>query len=84
VITTKPPDTSANARELLERQACGKTVAIREVLQMAARRLSPGDHYVGAAAAEITVLRQVAESSRRLSWLPRLIRKGRRFSPPDQ
>jgi 3-deoxy-D-manno-octulosonate 8-phosphate phosphatase KdsC-like HAD superfamily phosphatase len=35
--------------------------SIRDVLQMAARRLSPGDHYVGDAAAEITVLRQVAE-----------------------
>jgi hypothetical protein len=35
--------------------------SIRDVLQMAARRLSPGDHYVGAAATEITVLRQVAE-----------------------
>jgi hypothetical protein len=61
VITTKPPDTSANARELLERQACGKTVTLREVLQLAARRLSPGDSYVGDAATEITVLRQVAE-----------------------
>jgi len=49
------------ACELLERQAFGKTVALREVLQLAARRLSPGDHYVGDAAAEITVLRQVAE-----------------------
>jgi hypothetical protein len=28
---------------------------------MAARRLSAGDHYVGDAAAEITVLRQVAD-----------------------
>lgn len=50
-----------HACELLERQAFGKTVALREVLQMAARRLSPGDHYAGNAAAEITVLRQVAE-----------------------
>ena len=49
------------ACELLERQAFGRTVTLREVLQMAARRLSPGDHYVGDAAAEITVLRQVAE-----------------------
>jgi 3-deoxy-D-manno-octulosonate 8-phosphate phosphatase KdsC-like HAD superfamily phosphatase len=38
-----------------------KRLALREVLQMAARRLSPGDHYAGDAAAEITVLRQVAE-----------------------
>src|SRR5580693_3758934 len=49
------------ACELLERQAFGRTVTLREVLQMAARRLSAGDHYVGDAAAEITVLRQVAE-----------------------
>jgi hypothetical protein len=49
------------ACELLERHAFGKTVALRDVLQMAARRLSPGDHYVGDAAAEISVLRQVAE-----------------------
>jgi hypothetical protein len=33
----------------------------REVLQLAVRRLSPGDHFVGDAAAEITVLRQVAD-----------------------
>lgn len=49
------------ACELLERQAFGKTATLREVLQMTARRLSAGDHYVGDAAAEITVLRQVAE-----------------------
>jgi hypothetical protein len=49
------------ACELLERQAFGKTVGLREVLQMALGRLSPGDKYVGDAAAEITVLRQVAE-----------------------
>jgi hypothetical protein len=49
------------ACELLERQAFGKTISLRQVLQMAARRLSPGDHYVGEAAAEITVLRQAAE-----------------------
>jgi hypothetical protein len=49
-----------HAGELLERQAFGKTVVVREVLELAARRLSPGDHYVGDAAAEITVLRQVA------------------------
>lgn len=41
--------------------AFGKTVTLREVLQLAARRLSPGDHYVGDAAAEIIVLCQVAE-----------------------
>lgn len=49
------------ACELLERQPFGKTVALREVLELAARRLSPGDHYIGDAAAEITVLRMVAE-----------------------
>lgn len=49
------------ARKLLERQAFSKTVVLREVLQLAVRRLSPGDHYVGDAAAEITALRQVAE-----------------------
>jgi hypothetical protein len=36
-------------------------VALRAVLKLAARRLSPDHHYVGDAAAEITVLRQVAE-----------------------
>jgi hypothetical protein len=30
------------------------------VLQLVLRRLSPGDHFIGDAAAEITVLRQVA------------------------
>jgi hypothetical protein len=49
------------ACELLERHAFGRTVTLREVLEMAARRLSAGDHYVGDAAAEITVLCQVAE-----------------------
>jgi hypothetical protein len=49
------------AGELLEREAFGKTAAIRKVLELAVRRLSPGDHYVGNAAAEITVLRQVAD-----------------------
>ena len=47
--------------ELPERQAFGRTVTLREVLEMAARRFSAGDHYVGDAAAEITVLRQIAE-----------------------
>jgi hypothetical protein len=36
-------------------------MSTREVLQLAVRRLSPGDHFVGNAAAEITVLRQVAD-----------------------
>jgi hypothetical protein len=51
------------AYELLEREAFGKTAAIRKVLELAVRRLSPGDHYVGDAAAEITVLRLAAEKS---------------------
>jgi hypothetical protein len=33
---------------------------IREVLRLAMRRLSPGDFYAGDAAAEITLLRDVA------------------------
>ncbi len=49
------------ACELLERQAFGQTMALRDILQLAVRRLSPGEHFVGDAAAEITVLRQVAE-----------------------
>ena len=49
------------ACELLERQAFGQTMAARNVLQLAVRRLSPGDHFVGDAAAEITVLRHVAD-----------------------
>jgi hypothetical protein len=48
------------ACELLKREAFGKTITLRELLELAARRLSPGDNYVGDAAAEITVLRQVA------------------------
>jgi hypothetical protein len=50
-----------SASDLLERQAFGKTIVLRQALEMAVRRLSPGDHYVGDAAAEITVLRMVAE-----------------------
>jgi 3-deoxy-D-manno-octulosonate 8-phosphate phosphatase KdsC-like HAD superfamily phosphatase len=49
-----------HAGELLERDAPGKTAALRKLLDLAVRRLSPGDNYVGDAAAEITVLRQVA------------------------
>lgn len=49
------------ACELLERQAFGKTAALREVLQLAVRRLSPGDNHVGDAAAEITVLLHAAD-----------------------
>jgi hypothetical protein len=51
------------ACELLKRQAFGKTTTLRQVLQFAARRLSPGDHFVGDAAAEVTVLRQLAEKA---------------------
>jgi hypothetical protein len=36
------------------------TRAIRDVLDLAIRRLSPGDLYAGDAAAEITVLRDIA------------------------
>lgn len=50
-----------HACELLKRQAPGKCLALRDVLELAARRLSPGDHFVADAAAEITVLRQAAE-----------------------
>jgi hypothetical protein len=41
-------------------RAPGKTRATREVLQLAIRRLSPGDYFVGDVAAEITVLRHAA------------------------
>jgi hypothetical protein len=34
--------------------------AIRNVLDLAIRRLSPGDYYAGDAAAEITLLRDIA------------------------
>jgi hypothetical protein len=52
-----------HACELLERQAFGQTKSIRDrdVLQLAVCRLSPGDHFVGDAAAEITVLRHAAD-----------------------
>jgi hypothetical protein len=46
--------------ELLEREAFGKTITLRELLELTARRLSPGDNYAGDAAAEITVLRRIA------------------------
>lgn len=47
--------------DLMDRQAPGKTRATLDVLRLAIRRLSPGDHFVGDAAAEITVLRHAAE-----------------------
>jgi hypothetical protein len=48
------------ACEILEREAFGRTATVRDVLQIAVRRLRPGDHFVGDAAAEITVLRDIA------------------------
>ena len=50
-----------HACDLMDRKAPGKLRATVEVLRLAIRRLSPGDNYVGDAAAEITVLRQVAD-----------------------
>jgi hypothetical protein len=50
-----------NACDLMDRQAPGKMRATYDILHLAIRRLSPGDHFVGDAAAEITVLRQAAE-----------------------
>jgi hypothetical protein len=50
----------AYAIELLEREAFGRTTTMRNVLQLAVQRLSPGDHFVGDAAAEIAVLRDLA------------------------
>jgi hypothetical protein len=44
----------------IEREPRARMRTIREVLRLAIRRLSPGDAYAGAAAAEITVLRDVA------------------------
>ena len=38
-----------------------RTGAVRAVLEQAVRRLSAGDHFVGDAAAEITVLRDIAD-----------------------
>jgi hypothetical protein len=50
-----------HAIELLEREAKAQTRVLRDILVLAIRRLAPGDHFVGDAAAEITVLRQAAE-----------------------
>jgi hypothetical protein len=50
-----------HANELLERGAKVQTRVLRDILDLAIRRLSPGDHFVGDAAAEIAVLRQAAE-----------------------
>jgi hypothetical protein len=48
------------ARGLLEREPGARMRAIRELLRLAIRRLSPGDFYIGEAAAEITLLRDTA------------------------
>jgi hypothetical protein len=50
-----------HACDLMDRQAPGKMRATLDVLRLAIRRLSPGDHFVGDAAAEITVLRHAAD-----------------------
>ena len=52
-----------HACDLLQSQTPGTMPATREVLQLAIRRLSPGDHFVGATAAEITVLRHAADQA---------------------
>jgi hypothetical protein len=49
------------AWELLEREAFGEPALLRKTLLVAARRLSQGDHLIGNAAAEITVLSKIAE-----------------------
>jgi hypothetical protein len=49
------------AWELLEREAFGEPALLRKTLLVAARRLSQGDHLIGNAAAEITVLCKIAE-----------------------
>jgi hypothetical protein len=49
-----------HARELLGREPLARVRRIRDVLDLAIRRLSPGDFYAGDAAAEITVLRDLA------------------------
>jgi hypothetical protein len=51
-----------SACDLMNRQAPGKMRATYDILQLAIRRLSPGDHFAGDAAAEITVLRRAAET----------------------
>ena len=50
-----------HACELLERESPAQSRAVRVVLELAVRRLSPGDHFLGDAAAEITVLRDLAD-----------------------
>ena len=50
-----------HACDLMDRQVPGKMRATLDVLRLAIRRLSPGDHFVGGVAAEITVLRHAAD-----------------------
>jgi hypothetical protein len=50
-----------HACDLMDSQAPGKMRATCGVLRLAIRRLSPGDHFVGDAAAEMTVLRRAAD-----------------------
>ena len=50
-----------HACDLMDSHAPGKMSATCEVLRLAIRRLSPGDHFVGNAAVEITVLRNAAD-----------------------
>jgi hypothetical protein len=49
------------ACELMERGAAAQTRGLRGILEQAIRRLSPGDHFVGDAAAEINVLGSLAQ-----------------------
>ena len=51
------------ACEMLDREKPAQSRALREVLALAVRRLSPGDRFVGDAAAEITVLRDLADKA---------------------
>jgi hypothetical protein len=51
-----------SACNLMDRAKPGKMRATYDILQLAIRRLSPGDHSVGDAAAEVTVLRRAAET----------------------
>ena len=57
----------ARARELLERDANSANAITRRTIEQVERRLSPGDQYIGDAAAEITVLRMVLDSLQKLS-----------------
>jgi len=50
----------AYACKLLAHQAFGNVGAIRQALRQTIRRLSPGDEFTSNAAAEVTVLRDIA------------------------